>query len=371
MRNLTVLVSAFILLISATVRANAAARPLSSYDWSVKASPNLATKPPPKTSVRKFMEEIDSDEGENNEQTRICSFRFVDLDHGANLTLLVTRYDGGHGGCGAVYVVDRTAANFQQHLLDVGLWGLDDVNKVLRDLNGKFVLIDDQEFADYRGEARCSASWPKIYRWDGSNYANLSAEPRFRPFYENEIKSIQRGVAKENPACTRASMAKIERLLGAAADTGMADAISWAKSSDPLWRYFAVGVLSDIGTAQTKNYLRTLAGDTEKEVASYATSAFAFGHFPRKKPEPDVLPQTDESGELPRDMGFLAGPWQLILPPMKGSEVDLKAGDGEWSEMYGFDSQEQCEYGIQYVRRVYGNGGPNYLHGKCIPAPTH
>ncbi len=159
----------------------------------------------------------------------------------------------------------------------------------------------------------------------------------------------------------------------------MADAIRWAKSGDRLERGFAVGVLSDIGTQETKKYLRSLANDTDRVVALSAKGDFAYCHFGKKEHEAEFLEPYDTSPEEQQDeinknqLADQEGPWRLIVPPMKGDKVDLKASDSKWSVEHGFDSEEQCEYGVQLMRQEQGwNGqGQNYLHGKCIPAPTH
>jgi hypothetical protein len=187
--ELTALIALVILLMPATSRAKAAPRSLSSYNWAVNASPNLATKPPSKASIRKLMEQEDTDYGEDNDQTRICSFRFVDLGHDGNLTLLVTRYDGGRGGCGDVYIVDRAATGFQQHVLQLSLYGVDNVNDALSVIDGKPYLTDgDLQIGD-----RCTPGYTRIYAWDGSNYSNQSEQPRFKPFYEHEIEMLKKG----------------------------------------------------------------------------------------------------------------------------------------------------------------------------------
>ena len=357
-----------ILLLPATLHAKAALRPLSSYNWAVNASPNLATKPPPKAAVRKLMEELESDFGEDNDQTRICSFRFVDLGHDGNLTLLVSRYDGGRGGCGEVYMVDRTADGFQQHDASTAPYGIDDVNQVLQEIDGKFYIVLDLDFAEYDGADRCAAGYMRIYAWDGSNYSNQSALPRFKKFYEHEIATMRKGVAGVNPECDKASIAKIQRdLLGAPPNTGLDDAIGLAKSSDPHWREFAGGVLADIGTPEAKSYLRALMNDPDKEVADGAKGAFAFGHFEKKPPpQKDFLPllvddTLQTSNEPP------VGPWLWILPPRYVTGVDLKADYSKWWQRAGFDSQEQCEYGAQVLRKMYRGDEP-YRYGKCIPA---
>ncbi len=159
-RNLTVLVALLILALQATSQAKDTPRPLSSYNWAAKASPNLAAKPPPKAAVRRLMEQLESDFGEANDQTRICSFRFVDLGHDGNLTLLVSRYDGGRGGCGSVYIVDRTASGFQQHDLWTNVYGNDDVNDVLSDIDGKtYLAVGSYQIGD-----RCTLGYHEDLR---------------------------------------------------------------------------------------------------------------------------------------------------------------------------------------------------------------
>jgi hypothetical protein len=395
--KLTPLVT-LILLVPVTLRAGATARPLPLYDWAVNASPNLATMPPPEAAVRQFMEQR-HDNGESNVETRICSFRFVNLRKAENLTLLVTRWDGPRGGCGGLSIVDRTPAGFQEVSGEGSdYYGIDDVNRVVRDINGdgKIELVFYNQFTDYEG-AECAATWPVIYGWDGSRYANLSAQRRFRRFYEQEIKRLQqevantrrtesmykdpigRGPPSDGARCAEASIAKIQRFLGAAADTGLADAIRWAKSRDRLEREFAAGVLSDIGTPEARNYLRTLANDPDRVVASSAKTDFAYRHFGKKEPEAEFLESDDASPDEQQDQmnkderADREEPWHLIVPPMKGDKVDLKASDSKWSVEHGFDSREQCEVGVQLMQqeREYGAESINYLHGKCIRALTH
>ena len=364
-RNLTVLVALLILALQATSQAKDTPRPLSSYNWSANASPNLATKPPPKAAVRRLMEQLESDFGEANDQTRICSFRFVDLGHDGNLTLLVSRYDGGRGGCGDVYIVDRTAGGFQQHDLSTTVYGNDNVNDVLSDIDGKtYLAVGNYQIGD-----RCTLGFTKIYAWDGSNYSNQSDQPRFKPYYEHEIEMLKKGVADVDPECNKAIIAKIQRdLLGAPPNTGLDDAIRLAKSSDPLQRVFAARVLGNIGTAEAKPYLHALISDPNQEVAEAGKGAYAFGHFEQKPPpQKDILPLI-VGDQLQRDNPPVVGPWRLILPPpLNGAAVDLKADYSKWSDRFGFDSQEQCEYGAETLSKDYGRTEP-YRDGKCVPA---
>jgi hypothetical protein len=373
---LAILLGLLTLLLPQTLLAKTAPRPLSSYNWAANASPNLAAKLPPKAAVRKLMEQMDSDFGEANDETRICSFRFVDLGHDGNLTLMVSRYDGGRGGCGDVYIVDRTSDGFEQHDLFTTVYGNDDVDQVLREIDGKMYIIAENEFATYTagdqsaagGPDKCDASWTKIYRWDGSDYSNQTEQPSFKHFHEQEIESLKKGVADVNPNCTKASIAKIQRILGEPPNAGLNQAIELAKSSDPYWRVFATEVLADIGTAETKPYLRALISDPNQAVANAAKGAYAFAHFEQKPPpQKDILRQIVD-GQVQNNNPPVMGPWRLIIPPRSNSgAVDLKADDSKWWDRFGFDSQEQCEYGAETLTRGYSQSEP-YRDGKCVPA---
>ncbi len=383
--SLAILLGLLILLLPLTLLAKTTQRPLSSYNWAANASPNLATKPPPKAAVRRLMEQLESDSGEANYQTRICSFRFVDLGHDGNLTLLVSRYDGGRGGCGDVYIVDRTDGGFQQHTVSTSLYGTDDVNQVLQEIDGKMYIVEEDDFANYdAGEPSaagrsygCVAGWTRIYGWDGSNHSNQGVQPRFRQFYEHETESLKKGVklpgadhelANVNLNCTKASIAKIQRLLGGPPNAGLDEAIELAKGSDPWWRVFAAAVLADIGTAESKPYLHALISDPNQAVANAAKGAYAFSHFEQKPPpQKDVLQQIVDDQEQTNNPPVM-GPWRLILPPpSNGVAVDLKADYSRWWDRFGFDSQEQCEYGAEFLSTSYGRSEP-YRDGKCVPA---
>jgi hypothetical protein len=352
---------------------------LSSCDWAVTASPNLAIHPPPADTVRKFMELLEFNALSNSE-TRVCSFRFANLRHSKNLTLLVTLYDGGRGGCGSLYIIDRTAAGFQMRVGYNNPAGIDDVNQVVRDLNhdGKLVLIFDREFTDYEGANHCFATWPVIYAWDGSNYANVSAHPHFIPFYEQKIKTLNLGPPDD---CDKATIAKIQRFLGAPPNTGLSEAIAWAQSTDHFQREFAVGLLSDIGTPEARKYLRILTSDPDNIVAIEAKTKFAYRHFDQPPAEPEFLESQDPADQTAADnqaqLAQSAEPWRLIVPPTINGNPDLKASESKWLLMHGYDSREQCQFGFELMRQEASGEGPAYFayltmpHGKCVPAPAH
>lgn len=117
---LALLLQAAITMLPGTLQAESSRSSLAAYNWAVDASPNLVDKPPRVEIVRKFMEQ--QNDAERSEETRICSYRFADMGHNGNLTLLVTRQDGGHGGCGTLYIVDRTPTGFVQHFASGSVW---------------------------------------------------------------------------------------------------------------------------------------------------------------------------------------------------------------------------------------------------------
>lgn len=362
-----ILTVALILLLLPFAAQAESSRPLKSYDWSVNASPNLATKPPPVAAVREFMNK------DSNFNFDVCSFRFADLRHdGKNLSLLVSLLDGGHGGCGGVSIVDRTAKGFHLYDGEGNLYGIDDVNQIVRDINGdgKLELVFDNAFTGYQGANHCFATWPVIYAWNGTEYANVSAQPRFRRFYEQETKKLQ---GDESDDCDKATIAKIQRFLGAPPNTGLSDAIQWANSSNHFEREFAIDVLSDIGTPEAKKYLRTITKD--KKLGGEAEFEFAHRHFGKPPPEPDSLTSDNTTSDQDaasddwEQSARLAEPWHLMAPPMKDSKVDTKADGVHWAFVDGFDSKEQCEFAIAAMRHGWPVGEPpNYLEGKCIAA---
>src|SRR5208283_3564088 len=99
--------------------------------------------------------------------------------------------------------------------------------------DGKAYHSDYDHFADIaEGGSQRFAGYTRIYSWDGSNYSDQSAQPRFKPFYQHEVESMK-ARKDENPECTKASIAKIQRtFLGAPPNTGLDDAIRLAKSND-------------------------------------------------------------------------------------------------------------------------------------------
>jgi hypothetical protein len=181
----------------------------------------------------------------------------------------------------------------------------------VEDINGdgNNELIVDQIFASSNGVNHCIGTWPVVYAWNGTGYANVGTE--FKGFYRKTLTELKRQITPQlspTPAseqqvitegeltgpngarvrarsirpeaipapapdagdsdCQKAEAAKIERFLGISRDAGIEDAIKWAESDDPTTPQFGGTVLADIGTAKAIRYLRTLGNDPDPNVAS-------------------------------------------------------------------------------------------------------
>jgi hypothetical protein len=143
------------------------------------------------------------------------------------------------------------------------------------------------------------ASWPVIYAWTGGDYTNVSAQ--FRAFYQQklasllvEIPRLPSGGPGSNPGdqgyeeqagkeCLEAETAKIQRFLGVSRDSGLNEAIEWAKDSNSAKRIFAAEILADINTPDARKYLEALTKDSDRSVAFLAGRWFSRG--PSTPPE--------------------------------------------------------------------------------------
>jgi hypothetical protein len=298
-------------------------RDLAAADWSVKSPHSLAANPPSDDAVLALVNKLNSPVDFHS----ICSSHFADLRHSGNLSLVVAASDGRF--C-SLSIIDKTLSGFE--LYGVGLAHSSEGPEI-KDLagNGNLELIVDTDFTSYYAVHHCMATWPVIYAWSGSGYADVSSQ--HKRYYEQQLASLKKYIAVSSSAaeqaqapaanqtadsqlapishahfgspksdisdqlpsrvsivqkeplaqaatpaampdladdCTEAEAAKIERFLGISRDAGMTDAIKWANSDDPYRRQFAADVLEDIGTPDAIDYLRTLSNDTDKTVAAIA-----------------------------------------------------------------------------------------------------
>jgi hypothetical protein len=315
-----------------TAPASATPTDLASADWSVKSAHNLAVKPPSDDVVKAFMAKLEGGPGPNG----ICFARFVDLRHSGNLSLVVAE---GEGTSCFLSVIDRTPRGFERYDFPNDTAHGSGAPEI-RDLagDGNLELIVDAPLTDYQGANYCQAVWPLVYAWTGNGYSDVSS--RYRAFYKQALASLKKQIAAaqnsvtapsaasgpgqpqpvEAPVrshggvsvgfgpvlhgprqlqpqpqapskedvmelnCTKAEAAKIKRFLGISRDAGLKDAIKWANSDDRLTREFAVGVLTDIGTPDAIEYLKTLSHDPERPVAAEANESVLDARAGRRQP---------------------------------------------------------------------------------------
>jgi hypothetical protein len=263
---------------------------LASYDWSVKASPNLESYPPPQTIVESFFSSVqtsvwgDSDLGSGES---VCSFRFVDLRHDGVLSL-VAGIGVTERSCSNIYIVDKTASSLEIYLSGGANDAGRDVSARIADLrhDGSLEFLIEDELGSITGQ--CSARWIAIYAWTGSNYTNVS--DRFRDFYQQRLDSLNKktsalqpfkykGASYEPPEkeCLEDEAAKIQRFLGISSEAGLGQAICLANDKDWAKRNFAAEMLGEIGTPKARRYLETMVKDSDLYMAKASLSVLAKG----------------------------------------------------------------------------------------------
>ena len=262
---------------------------LASYDWSVKASPTLASKPPPLNIIESFLSAVQvavwHESGlENNEY--VCSFTFSELHHSGYFSLVAGVGVVDSGTCMNVYIIDKTASGFEIYLSggdDAG----NDVAANIKDLrhNGDSEILIDNILGSL--QSRCDANWTAIYAWTGSNYTNVSDE--FDDFYRQQLDSLNKKIAAlhsipvygggfvepDDEECLLAEAAKIQRFLGVSPEAGLDQAIRLAASKNWTDRLFAASILSEIDTPKAREYLKVLAKDSDGSVATTAKACLS------------------------------------------------------------------------------------------------
>lgn len=280
-------------------------------DWSLKQAPVLNVEP--KQAIWTFVNHLWGNKDIEPGYGKLCEFRFANLRNSGKLSLVVSYDAGGTADCNDVDVFDKTRTGIADYSFPVGGGAayFDDI----ADLNGdgRYELILDTFLAAPLGGDHCWATWPVIYAWTGDGYGDVSS--RFKEFYQKQLAKMRGQLAASRPTpaappvetyesqppgveahfesrlagpsptavttpapepdrkgldCDKAYEAKLERFLGISRDAGMSDAIKWANSDDPSDRKFAVVILSDIGTTQALEYLKTLSHDPNRDVAMSA-----------------------------------------------------------------------------------------------------
>ena len=276
-----------VLLLARAATANGAVVGLDLADWSARTSHNFVANPPKKDEIEAFRLKLFP-----GNQDRLASYRFADLRDSGQLSLLMSTGRFGN----FTSVIDKTPAGFEVTEFPSGFGGAD-----VEDIggNGKSVVMVNTDFTDYEGAMHCVATWPVIYAWTGSSYANVSRN--YLPYYRRKLESLKKQIAGDpsnrqgKVDCLEAQAAKIERFLGDKT-AGLNDAIRWSQSKDRYQREFAAPILADIGTLDAMHHLRRLTrdGDKTNEVATEAALALATKlnevHTPEAKKELKAFP---------------------------------------------------------------------------------
>jgi hypothetical protein len=220
-------------LFSASARAQTkAAKPpaLASADWSVKSAHSLASNPPSADVVQAF---VGAAFGNDHVPASECAFRFVDLRHSGNLSL-VTVLNSGWYQCNGLDIFDKTASGFAHYSTDAHTNGASASNQYFRsedladsiqDINhdGNFVLVLFGAIGS--SETICQwPDWPMIFGWDGSTYSDVSSQ--YRGYYEKYLKSLRAQMAgkwsngEEAKATVRTPASQPTTIVGFQHDVG-------------------------------------------------------------------------------------------------------------------------------------------------------
>jgi len=277
--SIAVFFAASIIFVSSLqARAAAAAPDLASYDWSVNAKPNLATKPPPEEAVQSFVTKRYSRPDIGLEPS-VISFAFADLRQSGTLSLVTPLAPGGPGGCGNTLIVDKVGEKFESALIDC--------TGSPSEISGKPVVVSDIYITPYQGTRSIFALFPVIYGWNGSAYVDMSGN--FPGYYRKVLQDLQHEIASPpanllspyqwrhlnlDSASSPIGRDKIEagaiaRFLGSP-DAGIEDAIHWSQSSNEIDRMEAIDLFGNIGTPRALEYLKAMTGNSDPGVARAA-----------------------------------------------------------------------------------------------------
>jgi hypothetical protein len=291
-----------------------------SVGWSVKASHNFVSNPPSLDAVEAFVRRAYGSDPDQNVD-RVCAFRFADLRHSGNLSLVVSIDGGGTSGCNSSSIFDKTATGLELYTSWAVFYGDDDIQDINHDGKLELILWSPVAWPNEIGE---ECEWPMVYAWNGTGYTEAGS--LYRAYYQRYLKSLKAeiaayssrveqaapaasqkseavstiegsvlapnnsmGVSPEasspqvteapptpNPAdyaCQMVQAAKTEQFLGIDSDTKMMSAVIKDSESDNSGnRMLAAVLFSIMKTPETIADLKTLANDADTEVAKTAKS---------------------------------------------------------------------------------------------------
>lgn len=167
---------------------------MATADWSVNGAHNLASNPPSLAAVQAF-EHRAFGAPEDLDVDKVCAYRFADLRHSGNLSLVVSVDGGGNGGCNLTYIFDKTAAGFQLYSSEAVFSGGEDVQDINHD--GKLELIL-WAFIATPSEIGEECDWPLVFAWTGSEYSELGSQ--YQAYYQRYLKSLEKQIAAGSSA---------------------------------------------------------------------------------------------------------------------------------------------------------------------------
>jgi hypothetical protein len=167
-----------------------AAQPdLARADWSLNAAHSLAKDPPSNEAVWNFMTHFWGDAWV--EQGKLCSFRFADLRHSGELSLVAIYDWGGSRDCNQLTIFEKSPAGVEGFDYGGGPLLDDNVKDIAKDIGGDGHLelavrsFDMTERED---------TWPSVYAWTGNGYTNVSSQ--YPTYYRTLLASLKKEIAK-------------------------------------------------------------------------------------------------------------------------------------------------------------------------------
>ena len=250
---------------------------LNYYDWSVKATPEVAAQQASKEVVERFVRSIsaliDDKTGLVAGTQQLRSHKFADLRHDGFVSLVAETGPDSAASCSdshkatfcAVYIVDKTTTGFEVYKTFGSIDGDGTVPLGIQDLrhDGNLQVIVSQAFTSRFGE--CIATWPAIYAWIGNGYTSVS--DRFQDFYRGQLDSLNKMIPSLPPSgpnydqrdkeCLQAEVAKLQRLLGSP-NAGLEAAVALTNSKDQKEVVSGISDLVGIDTPEARQYLDKL-----------------------------------------------------------------------------------------------------------------
>jgi hypothetical protein len=162
---------------------------LLSGDWSVKETAKLNAEP--KDAVWKFINDQSGNSDLSPANGKLCYFKFVDLRHSGELSLVVADDNGGTAECNDVEILDKTRAGIEDYDFNqAGMSSYESIEEINGDGNHELVV---NRIFDSGGIDHCTATWPVIYAWTGNNYSDVSRD--YKGYYKQQLASLQKQIA--------------------------------------------------------------------------------------------------------------------------------------------------------------------------------